>query len=125
MSHALSLDWREDLVIITLGRDLGEFAFYEFKEEIEAAERKFEVAHERHVIINCRDTDYFGSSAMGFFARLWKQVRLRGGGMVFCELSEHEKELLNVAGLDTLWPARSTLEQAISAIGQEIGRSNS
>ena len=44
------------------------------------------------------------SVALGFFVRLWKLVSGYGGCMAFCNLSDREREILAVCGLDRLWP---------------------
>jgi len=72
--------------------------------------------HAKHVIIDLFGTDYYGSTALGFFVKLWKRVRDHGGRMAFCNMSAHELEVLKVTKLDTLWPLCENFEAAIVAI---------
>ena len=68
------------------------------------------------VVLDFHRTDYYGSTALGFFLRLWKRVGSRGGRMAFCNLSPNESEILAVTRLDTLWPAFPSREEAVKAV---------
>ena len=68
------------------------------------------------VVVDFHRTDYYGSTALGFFLRLWKRVSRRGGRMAFCNVSEHEREILAVTRLDTLWPTCRTRPEALTLV---------
>lgn len=70
----------------------------------------------KNVVIDFHKTDYYGSTALGFFVRLWKQVRRRKGRMAFCNVSDHEKETLHITNLDHLWPICSSRVEALEAV---------
>jgi anti-anti-sigma factor len=70
----------------------------------------------KYVILDFGKTDYYGSTALGFFLKLWKTVRDRNGRMAFCNVSNHEKEILQVMKLDHLWPNCSSRNEALEAI---------
>jgi anti-anti-sigma factor len=70
----------------------------------------------KNVIMDFHKTDSFGSTALGFFVRLWKKIRQRNGSMAFCNLSENEKEILEVTKLDGLWTISSGLDEARKAL---------
>jgi anti-anti-sigma factor len=107
----------DNIAIITPPGDLGEFALEVLHTEAERALHAFESdPHKRHVVLDFKNSQMFGSSALGFFARLWKRVRSRGGSMTLCNLSPFEKELLQVTKLDALWPAYGSVDQAIEAV---------
>jgi hypothetical protein len=53
---------------------------------------------------------------MGFFARLWRRVCERGGRMAFCNVSDHEREIMRVTRLDGLWPICPSRQEAIKAV---------
>jgi anti-anti-sigma regulatory factor len=61
-------------------------------------------------------TDYYGSTALGFFMKLWKRVKTQNGRMAFCNVSGHEKYILTVMNLDSLWPICSTRAEALAAV---------
>jgi anti-anti-sigma factor len=70
----------------------------------------------RNVVLDFRRTDYYGSTALGFFVKLWKRVRERGGRMAFCGVSAHEREILRATNLEGLWPLCSSRQEAIQAV---------
>src|ERR1043166_1227184 len=50
----------------------------------------------KNLILGFQKTDYFGSTALGFFIRLYKMIKDRGGRMILCNMSAHETEILDV-----------------------------
>lgn len=61
-------------------------------------------------------TDYYGSTALGFFVKLLKWVRKRYGRMAFCNVSDHEQEILQVTNFDHSWPICSSRIEALKAV---------
>jgi anti-anti-sigma factor len=70
----------------------------------------------KNVILDFGKTDYCGSTALGFFLKLWKRVRVRKGRMAFCNVSDHEKAVLQITNLDQLWPICSSRSAALAAV---------
>jgi anti-anti-sigma factor len=70
----------------------------------------------QNVVLDFHQTDYYGSTALGFFVKLWKRVRDRGGRMAFCGVSDLERDILKVTKLDGLWPICSSREEALKAV---------
>ena len=70
----------------------------------------------KNVVMDFHKTDYYGSTALGFFVRIWKRVRRRKGRMAFCNVSDHEKEILQITNLDHSWPICSSRIEALKAI---------
>jgi len=70
----------------------------------------------KNVVLDFHKTDYYGSTALGFFVKLWKRVRECDGRMAFCGVSDHEREILKVTNLDGLWPICSSREEALTAV---------
>ena len=68
------------------------------------------------VIIDFHKTDYYGSTALAFFVKFWKRIKSRGGKMVFCEVSAHELEILELTNLISLWSVCKTRQEAIEMI---------
>jgi anti-anti-sigma factor len=77
----------------------------------------------KHVVLDFFRTDYYGSTALGLFLKLWKRVRDRQGGMAFCNVSEHERKILRVTKLDRLWPICTSRSEALQALFLPPGRS--
>jgi anti-anti-sigma factor len=70
----------------------------------------------RHVVLDFHKTDYYGSTALGFFVKLLKRVRELGGRMALCGLSDHGREILKVTNLDSLWPICASREEALKTV---------
>ncbi len=116
-SEYLKVECVNNVIVVTPSGDLGEFVVNTIGGDAERALKKFQETHEcRHVVIDFCHTDYFGSSALGLFVRLWKRARERGGRMALCNLSEHEIEVLKVVRLNELWAICDSLEDAKSVV---------
>ena len=70
----------------------------------------------KNVVLDFHKTDYYGSTALAFFVKLWKRVKDGGGHMAFCGVSQHEREILKVTSLDGLWPICASREEALKAV---------
>jgi anti-anti-sigma factor len=108
----------DDAVIATPTSDLRELEYQRIGREAE--EILALLSHDdqapRHVVIDLRRSDVFGSSALGLFVNLWNQVRQRGGRMAFCNVSPHELSVLEATKLDKVWPIVPKLEDALRAV---------
>ncbi len=110
------IECRDDIVIVTPNADLGEFGYEQLDAESrEALELLDRTTNKKNVVIDFSKTDYFGSTALGLFLKLWKRVRRRDGHMALCGLSEHEREILAVTKLDKLWSVCDSKEAALKA----------
>jgi anti-anti-sigma factor len=70
----------------------------------------------KNVIIDFHKTDYYGSTALAFFVKFWKRIKSRGGTMVFCKVSPHEQEILELTNLISLWSVCKTRQEALDMI---------
>src|SRR5436309_1889224 len=70
----------------------------------------------KNVVIDFQGTDYFGSTALGFFVRIWKNIKERNGRMAICNLSQHEEEILHITKLEGYWTVHATREDALIAV---------
>jgi len=116
-ARRITVEHDGEIVILIPDGDLGEFAVSEITDE--SGTTLFELHGEsgwRHLIIDFRKTDYFGSSALGLFIRLWKRVQQHGGKMAVCNLSEHEKDLLKITRLTEFWSVCSDLDEAAALV---------
>lgn len=108
------LECREDTLIITPTGDLSEFQFREMTEQAKQVFEQLESSQTiQNVVVDFQRTDYFGSTALGLFVQLWLKVCRRGGRMALCNLSEREREILQITHLDSMWPICDSLEQAL------------
>lgn len=115
-NSAFEVEREGQTLIVTARTDLRELDYA----QIEAGAR--DILHLlgngtiKNVILDFHKTDYYGTTALGFFVKLWKRVRDRGGRMAFCGVSSHEREILQVTNLDGLWPICSSREEALKAV---------
>jgi anti-anti-sigma factor len=70
----------------------------------------------KNVVLDFHKTDYYGSTALGFFLKLLKRVRTQNGHMAFCNVSDHEREILQITKLDHSWPICSSRTEALDAV---------
>jgi len=107
---------QDDTVILTPLRNLGEFAMDELHQEVDQILESCERSQVRNLLLDFEKTDYLQSTALGFLQRLHKRVIDRQGKMVLCHLSEHEREVLEITNLDTLWPIFDSREDALESL---------
>jgi anti-anti-sigma factor len=103
-------------LIVTPLTDLRELDFREIEAGASELLRLLGNDTIKNVVVDFHKTDYYGSTALGFFIKLWKRVRERHGRLAFCRVSDHEREVLRVTNLDGLWPVCSSREAAFAAV---------
>ncbi|HEX6985157.1 MAG TPA: STAS domain-containing protein [Planctomycetaceae bacterium] len=110
-----------EVVIATPTSDLRELEYERISREAEDVLALLGEAGggARSVVLDLRRTDVYGSTALGFFATLWKRVRDRGGRMALCNVSDHELRILQATKLDTVWPICPTLDEALRTVRSE------
>jgi len=105
-----------ETVVITPSQDLRELAFEQIEADAKYALQLLDGTHAKNIVLDFCHTDYYGSTALSFFVKLWKRVCEINGDMAFCNLSAHEQEILGVTKLDTLWSICETREEAVSRV---------
>lgn len=105
-----------DTVILTPTKDLADCDYQRLRAEIEAVIDYAGNDSFKFLIIDFQHTDYFGSSALGFFFKLWKQTSALGIKMAFCRCTDAEIDILRKANLDGIWPISPTLENAFEDV---------
>ena len=83
-----------DTILVVPRVDLREFDFQRIEEGAKEVLGLLNGPGVKNVILDFHDTDYYGSTALGFFLKLWKRVTKLSGRMAFCNVSDHEKEIL-------------------------------
>jgi anti-anti-sigma factor len=108
---------REDqTLIITPRADLRELDFRAIEAGASDILRLLGNGTIKNVVLDFHKTGYYGSTALGFFVKLWKRVRECDGRMAFCAVSELEREILKVTKLDGLWPICPSRTEALKAV---------
>jgi anti-sigma B factor antagonist len=105
-----------DTVVVTAREDLSELAFEQIERDAEHVLQLLDGTQAKNVVLDFCYTDYYGSSALSFFVKLWERVQEVGGAMAFCNLSDHEREILGVTKLDTLWAICDSQEEGLRSV---------
>jgi anti-anti-sigma factor len=103
-----------ETIIVTPAVNLREFEFVESN-----AGGVIDVLSDlsiKNLVMDFQKTDYFGSSALALFVKLWKTIKGRNGCMAFCNLSEHELEILHITRLGNMWPICESRAEAMKAV---------
>jgi anti-anti-sigma factor len=103
-------------LILSPTRDLSELESVSLNDTFREILDRVEANHIMNLVFDFHATDYYGSTALGMFITLWKQVQQAGGEMVFCNLSPHEREILELTRLDQLWTICHTRDDALARL---------
>jgi anti-sigma B factor antagonist len=114
--HLFELERHGETVIVVPTVDLREFEFQQIEEQAQEVLSLLSNGDAKNVIVDFSRTDYYGSTALGFFVKLWKRVRAKDGRMAFCNVSQNEQEILDVTHLDRLWSICSNREEALKVV---------
>jgi anti-anti-sigma factor len=110
------IEHEEDTIIVVPAMDLRELEYQRIEEGAGIILHLLNGTGSKNVVLDFHKTDYYGSTALGFFVKLWKRVRRGNGRMAFCNVSDHEKEILQITDLDQLWPICSSRIEALKAV---------
>ena len=105
-----------DTIIVVPAADLQELEYQRIEEGARRILDLLSGDAVKNVVLDFCKTDSYGSTALCFFMKLWKRVRTQNGRMAFCNVSAHEKEILQIMNLDSLWPICSTRAEALAAV---------
>jgi anti-anti-sigma factor len=120
MATLFELVGEGDCLVVVPIADLRETLFEQLCEETTSILAAFDGSTMRHLVVDFHRTQEFGSSAVGFFIAIWKQIRERKASMAFCNLSAYQKEILNITKIDKLWAICGTREEALKATGEKV-----
>jgi anti-anti-sigma factor len=105
-----------DTLILTPVTNLGELAYEGIESGAGDVLDLLNNSSVKNVVLDFHRTDYCGTTALGFFLKLWKRVRNRDGHLAFCNVSDHEREILQLTKLDHLWAICGSREEAMQAV---------
>ena len=103
-------------IVVTPVADLRESEIKRLQDEFQAVLDVLNDEGLKNVVMDFHQTDYYGSTALGFFVKVWKRVRCAGGRMAFCGVSKHEQQILEITNLNTLWPIFTTRDEALAYV---------
>ncbi|MFV1967814.1 MAG: STAS domain-containing protein [Pirellulaceae bacterium] len=98
-------------------RDPDELVFDETQES-EVASLLVRIAEGQtdNVIMDCERIDRCCSSAIGFFLKIAKRIREKGGQILFCNVSVHLKEVFDMLRLEKVFGICDTRDAAVAKI---------
>ncbi|MBI2480130.1 MAG: hypothetical protein HYV60_16320 [Planctomycetia bacterium] len=107
------IEQRGSVTVVYLGREYGSLEPH----AIEAMEdHLFRLAGSidpPQLLIDCWNTDYFGSLFITALVRCYRCIRGRRGRFAMCCLQPHLRQELRAVNLDLLWPLYGSLEEAV------------
>lgn len=115
-NQVFQFEQMDETAVLIPEQDLRELDFDALQSNSGALLDRLDQAHVKNVVIDFHKTDYYGSTALAFFVKLWKRLRQQGGRMAFCNVSPHEREILEATQLDTLWSICDSREDALAAV---------
>jgi anti-anti-sigma factor len=107
-----------DTLIVTPQSDLRELEFERIEEAAREVLDRLDQKQARNIVLDFHLTDYYGTTALAFFTKLWKKTRTQQGRMALCHLSAHELDILHVTRLDSLWPVCASREEALRVVSE-------
>jgi anti-anti-sigma factor len=105
-----------DTLIVTPLVNLRELDYPEIEAELSGVLDRVGDGTVRNVVVDFHRTDYFGSTALGFFVKLCLRLHRCQGKLAFCNVSALEREILEVTRLDHLWPICSSRTEAVAVV---------
>jgi anti-anti-sigma factor len=112
----LEIEQEDDIITVVPAGDLRALDYQRIEE---GARKILDLVNGngiKNVVLDFHKTDYCGATALGFFLKILKMVRKRNGRMAFCNVSDHEKEILQVTTLDHSWPICSSRSEALQSV---------
>jgi anti-anti-sigma factor len=76
-----------------------------------------ETAKASGVIVDLSSLDYLGSAQLTLLVRIWKAIKASGGRMIVLVTAPVVREVINTAGLSTLWEFTDSLADAYQKLG--------
>jgi anti-anti-sigma factor len=91
-NRIFQVEYDDQTVIVVLQVDLRELDFNRIEEQGKEILDFIGGPGVKNVVLDLAKTDYYGSTALSFFVKIWKRVRQRNGHVALCNLSAHERE---------------------------------
>ncbi len=110
------IEQEDDTIIVVPALDLRELDYQRIEEGAKTILELLNGSNIKNVVLDFHKTDYFGSTALGVFLKLWKRIVSKNGRMAFCNVSDNEMEILQIMKLDHFWPICSSRIEALAAV---------
>jgi len=112
------IEHQDDTIIVVPAVDLRELDYERIEKEGKNILDLLNGTTVKNVVMDFHKTNYYGSTALGLFLKLWKRARMQNGRMAFCNVSDFKREILQVTKLDHFWPICSSRIEALAAVNK-------
>lgn len=100
------------ITVVQLGREYGSLDFGAAEDLNGHLSHLASKIDPPYLLLDCWNTDYFGSLFISVLIRCYRIIRERGGRFVLCCLRPHLQQELNALHLELLWPTHGSIEEA-------------
>ena len=76
----------------------------------------------RYLAIDLNALPFINSAALGYLIKAQKSMESQGGEMALCRLQPALKQIMDMTGLDTVFPAFETVEEAVGYLGGDVSQ---
>ncbi|MEZ6065064.1 MAG: STAS domain-containing protein [Planctomycetaceae bacterium] len=104
-----------EVVIVTPCGEGSAFRYQDLHVEVNAIRSHMLKPGQRHLIVDLRHMDYFGSEFIGALVSMLRETKMRRGLACFCCAKPQMVQVLSNMALFKLWPNFETREEAIAA----------
>ena len=84
----------------------------------EAVEQELDKGIVQNIVLNLADLTFMDSSGIGAILGRYRRVNASGGKMVFCEVSNHLKKVLQIGGVLTVIPVAGNENKALAGLNK-------
>lgn len=120
---SFTIDRHPGYLRLALKSDLNAFHWAEIERSATDILAAIEADRDRLVLVDLVGLDYLGSSQLTLLVRVWKLIKAGHGKMVVLVTAPVVREVLNTAGLETLWEITGSRSEAFTMLNlQADGR---
>ncbi len=104
---------RGGVVVMTPLGDTLSFRDVDLHRESEEIVEMIRNDHLRRLVIDLRNSNYFGSIMIGMINSFGQAVKEQGGQMILCNASDDMQAVLKIMKIESLWPHVPTQSKAV------------
>ncbi len=116
ISKFFAIERDGDLLVMIPQKDMRELDYDDIEADASQVSELVDKGEVKYVVIDFHKTDYFGSTAIGLFVKIWRRLREHDGELALCRLSKHQMDVLKATRLDSVWELCSSREEATVAV---------
>lgn len=106
---------RQGALVVAATGPIGSLSAAEVRREADGLMAEVNAQRIAKVVFDMDRAEYFGSQVLELMILVWRYLAPAKGSMALCRLSPAAREMLQVVGLDKLWPVRDTIDEALAA----------